>query len=347
MNMTSWWLVAVAFLACGGSGAVGGSPARDVGALVETQHWPIVAASIGAGDGDHWLAGLWPDAVVMAGDREIERIPNAVVGPHEPFTALPGGRLAVGERILDRKRAVIYDAMARATREGRFGSVHAWGIDRAGTTAVIAASDVHGACLGGCNQKGPLRGEILRVALDGNAPVERVLDPSAGELECVVAAGPSAVAVADRQRLRVWPARGDGAATEVVLERRVERLIWADDGSALFAIRYVDIDHWDVIALDPKRGFAASRPWVIDGQVSSVALRPGRSELAIGTVPVPFHGHGGRIRIFGVDGSVHAVSEVDDGIPQQLAWSLDARYLLTALGRISPATGEVRRYEAR
>lgn len=343
--MASWRLLAVALVACGNAEPVDAT--HDVSALVETHRWPIVAGPIGAAEGDRWLAGLWPHAAVMDGGREVERLPYAVVSQRDPLTALPGGRLAVGPRILDAKRAVIYDAMARAAREGRFGSVRAWGIDRAGTTAIIAASDNVGACLGDCQQTFPLRGELLRIELDGAAPVERVLDPAAGALECIVAAGPNAVAVADRLRLRIWPARGDAAATEVVLERRVDRLLWADDGSALFAIRYVDVDHSDVIALDPAHGFAASKPWIIDGQVTAVALRPGRAELAIGTTPVPFHGDGGRIRIFGRDGSVHATLGVSDGVPRDLAWSLDARHLLAALGRISPATPDVRRYDAR
>jgi hypothetical protein len=102
-----------------------------------------------------------------------------------------------------------------------------------------------------------------------------------------------------------------------------------------------------VIAFDPAHSYRASKPWVIDGQVTAIALRPGRTELVVGTVPVPFHGAGGRIRIFDAAGAVRAAIDVGDGIPQSLAWTLDARHVLAALGRISPAALDVRRYAVR
>ncbi len=317
--------------------------------LRQTDRYAKLAVPVAfAADGERWIAADEHELVVYAGDREEARYPVMVGGTDDQLAPLPRGGWIAGARVLAADGSVRFDGWSWAHKYGRFGSPKASSISADGSVAIIHGADSPSTCL--CDRDrgtgGGWDGALVRLSLDREQIVERVLSEHAARIDYQVAASPAAVAAWSWGELSVWPATGDAAPETAKLDGTISSLVWASE-RYLVAVRYIDTDREDIVVLDRDAAWQPAWTWAVPGHIRGLAVRPGTGELAIlwtnyyATDRV--YRDDRKLGVFALDGT-RRVERDTGGYPSAVAWSPRGDALLVSTTGLSLPEAAVTRF---
>lgn len=156
-----------------------------------------------------------------------------------------------------------------AHQYGRFGSPEGVVMSPDERVVVIAVRDHPSTCL--CDRDRGVRDAGTMVAVverssEREPKVTRLFDHGSG-VDTTVAVSREHVAVAEYQRVRIWPRDDLATFVEHRLEISAKRLFWTDDGESLVAVNDTEVE-----VVDAGTGARRAR-WKVPGYIRGAALQ--------------------------------------------------------------------------
>ena len=289
--------------------------ARAGSALELDAQWQRLAVPIGvAHDGKRWIGAVEHDLVVFDGEAEVNRFPVMAAGG-DRLAALPDGGWVAGARLLGadggdpvRRPRVGQSLRPLRQRAGDHVQPRRQRGDHRGRGAPRAR-----ALNRECGNAGSSRGALARLTFDRKnqdaAPAEREVDRARGASRL---RGRGLKRGSPRWRAescRCGRRRKGAPRTATIDGDALATLAWAGNRH-LVGTRTIDGEHTEIVVLDRKRGYAATAKWVVEGMIYALAVRPGGTDIAVGTSWYRAHTtvevDEKRIELYGLDGTRRA-----------------------------------------